>query len=104
MLKISSQQFRFDDIAEMRFPEEEDRKKILVLHLKRHKLDSKVNLGEFAKQTYKFSGGDLALVAGHAAFEAHKKKHTSIDDDCIKEGINIVKKRKEKSNRAKKIC
>ncbi|AUS35866.1 ATPase (plasmid) [Microcystis aeruginosa NIES-2481] len=54
---------RFDELFSVSFPNEEERKNIFEIHLrKRHKLNNNIDLNILAKKTDKFSGADIEAV------------------------------------------
>ena len=73
---------RFDRQIEVGLPEVHERKAIFDVHLRRLKLDPKLDREFLAKQTPGFSGADIANVCNEAALIAarHDKKVVSKED------------------------
>lgn len=73
---------RFDRQIEVGLPEVHERKAIFDVHLRRLKLDPKLDREFLAKQTPGFSGADIANVCNEAALIAarHDKKTVSKED------------------------
>jgi len=73
---------RFDRQIEVGLPEVHERKAIFDVHLRRLKLDPKLDREFLAKQTPGFSGADIANVCNEAALIAarHDKKEVSKED------------------------
>ena len=69
---------RFDRQIEVGLPDVKERKEIFDVHLKRLKLDSKLDREFLAKQTPGFAGADIANVCNEAALIAARN-----DKDCV---------------------
>ena len=69
---------RFDRQIEVGLPDVKERKEIFDVHLKRLKLDKKLDREFLAKQTPGFAGADIANVCNEAALIAARN-----DKDCV---------------------
>ena len=66
---------RFDRQIEVGLPDVKERKEIFEVHLKRLKLDDKLDREFLAKQTPGFAGADIANVCNEAALIAARNDH-----------------------------
>ena len=64
---------RFDREIVVGVPDERGRREILGIHTRGMPLGDRVDLGEFARQTYGFVGADLAALVREAAIEAVRR-------------------------------
>ena len=70
---------RFDREIVIGVPDERGRREILGIHTRGMPLGDKVDLDEFARQTYGFVGADLAALAREAAIEAIRRIMPQLD-------------------------
>ncbi len=73
---------RFDDIVEMRLPDEKDREDIFSVQFRQKPLSKKINYAELAAQTDGFSGAEIAAVARKAAMTAVRRAVKGIEKDA----------------------
>ena len=64
---------RFDDIVEMRMPNEQDREAIFAVHLRQKPVDKEIQAAVLAGKTEGFSGADIAAVVRKAAMTAVRR-------------------------------
>lgn len=69
---------RFDKKVEVPFPNLQDRRKILAVHLEGITIDPNVNLDVLARATTGFSGAELANLVNEAALLASKNPYQSM--------------------------
>ena len=69
---------RFDRQIEVGLPDVKERKEIFEVHLKKLKLDEKLDREFLAKQTPGFAGADIANVCNEAALIAARNDHKSV--------------------------
>lgn len=81
---------RFDRIVNVNLPDVISREKILRIHAKKIKIDSKVKLEYIAKSTVGFSGADLANLCNEAALIAGRKGEKSVQKEHFSEAIDKI--------------
>lgn len=64
---------RFDDIVEMRIPDEQDREAIFAVHLRQKPVAKEIQADVLAGKTKGFSGADIAAVVRKAAMTAVRR-------------------------------
>lgn len=77
---------RFDREIEVRVPDREGRKEILMVHTRGMPLDKEVNLDELANLTHGYVGSDIAALAREAAMNVLRRLLPKIDLES--EGIS----------------
>jgi transitional endoplasmic reticulum ATPase len=85
---------RFDKLVYIKTPDEEARKEIFKIHLKRKPLGNDVNFDDLAKKTKGYAGADIAAVCNQAVMERireYVRKSGKIDKKEIKK-LKIEKK------------
>ncbi len=81
---------RFDRQIEVGLPEMNERREIFDVHLKKLKLDPKLDRDFLAKQTPGFSGADIANVCNEAALIAARKNKASVDKQDFLDAIDRI--------------
>jgi transitional endoplasmic reticulum ATPase len=64
---------RFDEMVEISFPEIDDRREILSIHLRGKPLADEIGVDELAVETEGFTGADIAFVCNRAALSAVRR-------------------------------
>jgi transitional endoplasmic reticulum ATPase len=78
---------RFDKLIYIRTPDEEARREIFKIHLKKKPMDKDVDFGELAQKTEGYTGADIAAVCNYAVMERireYVRKFGKVDKDEIK--------------------
>ena len=78
---------RFDKLVYIKTPDEEARKEIFKIHLKKKPMDKDLDFGELAKKTEGYTGADIAAVCNYAVMERvreYVRKFGKVDKDEIK--------------------
>jgi cell division protease FtsH len=81
---------RFDRQVMLGNPDHQGRVQILNVHVKKIKLDSKVDLGRVASMTPGFSGADLANLVNEAALVATRKNEDAVTENDFSEAIERI--------------
>ena len=81
---------RFDRQIEVGLPDVKERKEIFEVHLKRLKLDEKLDREFLAKQTPGFAGADIANVCNEAALIAARNNHKSVMQEDFLAAIDRI--------------
>ena len=81
---------RFDRQIEVGLPDVKERKEIFEVHLKRLKLDKKLDREFLAKQTPGFAGADIANVCNEAALIAARNNHKSVMQEDFLAAIDRI--------------
>jgi len=81
---------RFDRQISIDFPDVKGREKILRVHAKSVRLDSRAELKVIAKGTPGFSGADLANLINEAALLAARKGHPAVAQEDLEEAKDRV--------------
>ncbi|KAF2017421.1 AAA-domain-containing protein [Aaosphaeria arxii CBS 175.79] len=79
-------------------PTQEDRKKIMEIHLRGEQLDGSVDLGELAKRTPLYSGSDLKNVAVFAALACVREENEQAAIAAAKAAAEIAQSLPEQSD------
>lgn len=80
---------RFDELFSVTFPNEEERKNILKIHLnKRRKFHQNIDINSLSKQTDTFSGADIEAVVKETIENAFIDKKENINTDDL---IAVIK-------------
>lgn len=82
---------RFDRRIEVTLPDVVGRKAILLVHAKKFALDSAVDLNIVARDTFHFSGADLANLLNEAAMIATRQNHGSILPSDIDAALDRIR-------------
>ena len=81
---------RFDRQVNVELPNQEERKEILDVHIRRLKLGDDFESAFFAKQTPGFSGADIANVCNEAALMAARKNKTVVEKQDFLDAIDRI--------------
>ena len=81
---------RFDRQIEVGLPDVKERKEIFEVHLKKLKLDQKLDREFLAKQTPGFAGADIANVCNEAALIAARNNHKSVMQEDFLAAIDRI--------------
>ncbi len=81
---------RFDRQIEVGLPDVKERKEIFDVHLKRLKLDKKLDREFLAKQTPGFAGADIANVCNEAALIAARNNHKYVMQEDFLAAIDRI--------------
>ena len=81
---------RFDRQIEVGLPDVKERKEIFDVHLKKLKLDQKLDREFLAKQTPGFAGADIANVCNEAALIAARNNHKSVMQEDFLAAIDRI--------------
>ena len=81
---------RFDRQIEVGLPDVKERKEIFEVHLKRLKLDNKLDREFLAKQTPGFAGADIANVCNEAALIAARNNHKTVKQEDFLAAIDRI--------------
>lgn len=81
---------RFDRQIEVGLPDVKERKEIFEVHLKRLKLDAKLDREFLAKQTPGFAGADIANVCNEAALIAARNNHKTVMQEDFLAAIDRI--------------
>ena len=81
---------RFDRQIEVGLPDVKERKEIFEVHLKRLKLDNKLDREFLAKQTPGFAGADIANVCNEAALIAARNNHKTVMQEDFLSAIDRI--------------
>ena len=81
---------RFDRQIEVGLPDVKERKEIFEVHLKRLKLDNKLDREFLAKQTPGFAGADIANVCNEAALIAARNNHKTVMQEDFLAAIDRI--------------
>ena len=81
---------RFDRQIEVGLPDVKERKEIFEVHLKRLKLDKKLDREFLAKQTPGFAGADIANVCNEAALIAARNNHKAVMQEDFLAAIDRI--------------
>ena len=81
---------RFDRQIEVGLPDVKERKEIFEVHLKRLKLDDKLDREFLAKQTPGFAGADIANVCNEAALIAARNNHKTVMQEDFLAAIDRI--------------
>lgn len=90
---------RFDRQIYVDLPELTDRIEIFNVHLRRLKVDSKLDLEQLARQTQGFSGADIANVCNEAALIAARNNKPAVEWDDFMAAIDRIVGGLEKRSR-----
>ena len=82
---------RFDRRVVLGFPDLEDRKAIIELHMKGKPFTKDVSIERIARRTVGFSGADLANMLNEAAILAARESKTQIDNKDLEEAATKEK-------------
>ena len=82
---------RFDRRVVLGFPDLEDRKAIIELHMKGKPFTKDVSIERIARRTVGFSGADLANMLNEAAILAARESKTQIDNKDLEEATTKEK-------------
>ncbi len=82
---------RFDRRVVLGFPDLEDRKAIIELHMKGKPFTKDVSIEKLARRTVGFSGADLANMLNEAAILAAREAKTAIDNKDLEEAATKEK-------------
>ncbi len=99
---------RFDELFSVDFPNEEERKKIFEIHLKkRGKRHQSIDLNTLAKETDKFSGADIEAVVKETIETAFMDQKDNVNTQDLITVINttqpLSKSLEDKINKIKEI-
>ena len=81
---------RFDRQIEVGLPDVKERKEIFEVHLKKLKLDAKLDREFLAKQTPGFAGADIANVCNEAALIAARNNHKTVMQEDFLAAIDRI--------------
>ena len=81
---------RFDRQIEVGLPDVKERKEIFEVHLKKLKLDTKLDREFLAKQTPGFAGADIANVCNEAALIAARNDHKHVMQEDFLAAIDRI--------------
>ena len=81
---------RFDRQIEVGLPDVKERKEIFEVHLKKLKLDAKLDREFLAKQTPGFAGADIANVCNEAALIAARNNHKYVMQEDFLAAIDRI--------------
>ena len=81
---------RFDRQIEVGLPDVKERKEIFEVHLKKLKLDQKLDREFLAKQTPGFAGADIANVCNEAALIAARNNHKAVMQEDFLAAIDRI--------------
>ena len=81
---------RFDRQIEVGLPDVKERKEIFEVHLKKLKLDAKLDREFLAKQTPGFAGADIANVCNEAALIAARNNHKTVMQEDFLSAIDRI--------------
>lgn len=81
---------RFDRQIEVGLPDVKERKEIFDVHLKKLKLDAKLDRDFLAKQTPGFAGADIANVCNEAALIAARNDHKHVMQEDFLAAIDRI--------------
>ena len=81
---------RFDRQIEVGLPDVKERKAIFEVHLKKLKLDQKLDREFLAKQTPGFAGADIANVCNEAALIAARNNHKTVMQEDFLSAIDRI--------------
>ena len=81
---------RFDRQIEVGLPDVKERKEIFEVHLKKLKLDQKLDREFLAKQTPGFAGADIANVCNEAALIAARNNHKTVMQEDFLAAIDRI--------------
>jgi len=90
---------RFDRTVTVNMPDQEGRKKILLVHAKNKKFTKDADLDVIARKTVGYSGADLENLLNEAAIMAAKDGRKEIAKDDLMEAFLKVKLGRKKSNK-----
>lgn len=90
---------RFDRQIYVDLPELSDREAIFKVHLRRIKVNAKLDIEQLARQTQGFSGADIANVCNEAALIAARNNKTLVDWDDFMQAIDRIVGGLEKKSR-----
>ena len=90
---------RFDRQIYVDLPELTDRMEIFNVHLRRIKVNSKLDIEQLARQTQGFSGADIANVCNEAALIAARNNKTAVEWDDFMAAIDRIVGGLEKRSR-----
>ena len=81
---------RFDRQVNVELPNQEERKEIIDVHIRRLKLGNDFDNEFFAKQTPGFSGADIANVCNEAALMAARKNKSVVEKQDFLDAIDRI--------------
>ena len=90
---------RFDKLLYIKNPDEEARKEIFKIHLKKKPLADDVDIDELAKKTENYTGADIAAVCNQAVMEGIReyiKKYGKVDKEELKK-LKVERRHIEKA-------
>lgn len=90
---------RFDRQIYVDLPELTDRMEIFNVHLRNIKVNSKIDVGQLARQTQGFSGADIANVCNEAALIAARNNKPAVDWNDFMSAIDRIVGGLEKRSR-----
>lgn len=90
---------RFDRQIYVDLPELSDREAIFKVHLRRIKVNAKLDIEQLARQTQGFSGADIANVCNEAALIAARNNKKLVDWDDFMQAIDRIVGGLEKKSR-----
>ncbi len=82
---------RFDRRVVLGFPDLEERRSIITIHMKGKPFAKDVNIEKLARRTVGFTGADLANMLNEAAILAAREGKKAIDNDDLEEAATKVK-------------
>lgn len=81
---------RFDRQIHVDLPDLNERKEILMVHLKPIKIDETVDVDQIARQTPGFSGADIANVCNEAALIAARNNSDWVTKQCFLDAVDRI--------------
>ena len=90
---------RFDRQIEVGLPDIKERAEIFAVHLKKLKLDPKLDTDFLARQTPGFSGADIANVCNEAALIAARKNKNQVERQDFMDAIDRIVGGLERKNK-----
>ncbi|MFA6600001.1 MAG: ATP-dependent zinc metalloprotease FtsH [Candidatus Omnitrophota bacterium] len=90
---------RFDRQVVIDRPDIKGREEILMVHVRKVKMDKDCNLNQIARQTPGFSGADLANLVNEAALLAARRKKNAVSQRELEESIERVMVGPERKSR-----
>jgi len=81
---------RFDRKLYVPLPDAEAREKIFKTYLEKVKVEEDIDLEALGKQSFNFSGADIAATVNEAAILAVRKGRKSIESDDLEEAVSRV--------------
>lgn len=81
---------RFDRQINVDLPDIKEREEIFKVHLKKLKLDPKLNIDFLARQTPGFSGADIANVCNEAALIAARKSKNQVERQDFMDAVDRI--------------